>query len=76
MLRVQDSRCRPDVQGIQAGELRASVLVRHGDHFALLHLTPPEPRVTSAMDGWSLPVRLQEATFERLPRLTFTGGQP
>ncbi|WP_104989498.1 hypothetical protein [Deinococcus sp. NW-56] len=75
VLRVQDSRCRPDVQCIQAGELRASVLVRRGDRLALLHMTLPEPRVTSAIDGWYLPVRLREATFERLPRLTFTDGQ-
>ena len=51
------------------------MLVRRGDRLALLHMTLPEPRVTSAIDGWYLPVRLREATFERLPRLTFTDGQ-
>lgn len=76
VLRVQDSRCRPDMQCIQAGELRASVLVQRGDRLALLHVTLPEPRVTSAIDGWYLPVRLREATFERLPRLTFTDERP
>ncbi|MPY67115.1 hypothetical protein F8S09_10490 [Deinococcus sp. SDU3-2] len=76
VLRVQDSRCRPDVQCIQAGELRASVLVRRGDRFALLHMTLPEQGVTSVADGWDLPVRLREAAFGRLPRLTFTDGQP
>lgn len=76
LLRVQDSRCRPGVQCIQAGELKASVLVRRGDRLALLHMTLPEPRVTSAIGGWFLPVRLREATFERLPRLTFTDERP
>lgn len=76
MLRVQGSRCRPDVPCIRAGELRASVLVRRGGRLALLPMTLPEPWVTSAIGGWSLPVRLREATFERLPRVAFTGSQP
>jgi len=76
VLRVQDSRCRPEVQCIRAGELQASVVVRRGQRLALLRMTLPEPLVTSAIDGWYLPVRLREATFDRPPRLTFWDGQP
>ncbi|MBB5236094.1 hypothetical protein [Deinococcus budaensis] len=51
LLRVQDSRCRPEVQCVQAGDVRASVLVRRGERLALLRLTLPAPLVTSALDG-------------------------
>lgn len=37
-------------------------------------MTLPELRVTSAIDGWLLSVRLRAATSERLPRPTFTDG--
>jgi hypothetical protein len=75
VLRVQDSRCRLDVQCIQAGELRASVLVRQGQTVRLLHLQTPEPVVRAEIEGRWLALRLSAATFDRLPRLTFTYTQ-
>ncbi|MEF2277139.1 hypothetical protein V3W47_02435 [Deinococcus sp. YIM 134068] len=71
VLRVQDSRCRPDVQCVQAGELRASVLAREGNHVALLHFSLPAPLVTTAIDGRWLELRLEASTYDRPPRLTF-----
>lgn len=83
VLRVQDSRCRPDVQCIQAGELKASVLVSRGNRLALLRLVPPGspsgfiPLAVWIHDPpWWRGLRLKEATFDQPPRLTFTDERP
>lgn len=83
VLRVRGSRCRPDVQCIQAGELRASVLVQRGDRLALLRLVPPGspsgfiPLAVWVHDPpWWRGLRLKEATFDQPPRLTFANERP
>lgn len=71
VLRVQDSRCAPDVRCIRAGELVAKVLVSEQGRFRFLTLQLPEE--TNAV--WR-GVRLEQATFGQRPQLTFTDEQP
>ena len=72
MLRVQDSRCPPDVQCIRAGELTASLLValapgESGPRTRLLRLTlPAGPNVGQGE------LHLVAATFGRPPRVTLS----
>ena len=67
VLRVNDSRCQPGTQCIRAGELQARVLVSEKGRFRLLTLQFPEARNAT----WA-GLRLSAATFDRLPKLTFT----
>ncbi|AAF11478.1 hypothetical protein E5E91_09910 [Deinococcus radiodurans R1 = ATCC 13939 = DSM 20539] len=70
VLRVNDSRCQPGTQCIRAGEIQARVLVAEKGRFRLLTLQFPEARNTP----WA-GLRLSAATFDRLPKLTFTDGR-
>ncbi|PTA68829.1 hypothetical protein [Deinococcus arcticus] len=44
LLRVQDSRCPMNARCVQAGELRAQVLLTQGGRIRLLALTFPAPQ--------------------------------
>ena len=70
VLRVNDSRCQPGTQCIRAGEIQARVLVAEKGRFRLLTLQFPEARNTP----WA-GLRMSAATFDRLPKLTFTDGR-
>lgn len=67
VVRVQDSRCPPGKQCIWAGEIVAKVLVRSGSRVSFLTLK--RPAGPEAVPG---SLRLSEASFDRVPRLTFT----
>lgn len=67
VLRVQDSRCAPGVQCIRAGELVAKVLMGEQGRFHFLTLQLPEEK-NAVWRG----VRLEQATFDKQPRLSFT----
>ena len=72
LLRVQDSRCPPDVQCIRAGELTASLLVAQapgepGPRTRLLRLTlPAGPNMGQGE------LHLVAATFGHPPRVTLS----
>ncbi|GAA5501463.1 hypothetical protein Dxin01_01195 [Deinococcus xinjiangensis] len=67
LVNVQDSRCRPNVQCVWAGELVAQVRVTEGRSARTLFLRLPEARNTP----WQ-GLRILRATFDPSPKVTFT----
>ena len=67
VLSVQDNRCPPAANCIRAGEIIVKLLATQGHKSSFVVLQLPAAKNS----GWS-GVRLDAATFDKQPRLTFT----